>query len=99
MSNIHTVPIEADGSDDEGDIIELPETVGRVDTFYDQRPSRGVNFEMTVVGRGDLQEYILLNTGGLNPSVEDGAQILANDVQKSELWYAVPLSQYGGDSE
>ena len=98
MSDIHTVPIELDGVTDEGDIIELPETVGRVDTFYDHRPAQGVNFEMTVIGRGDLQEYVLLKAVGLDKSVEDGAQILANDVKKSELWYAVPLSNYG-DSE
>jgi len=93
MSDIHTVPIEPE----EGDIIELPETVGRVDTFYDHRPSRGVNFEMTVVGRGDLAENVLLKTE--NDAVEDGSQVLASDVKHSELWYAVPLSQYGGDSE
>ena len=95
MSDIHKVSINQ--SCEEGDIIELPETVGRVDTFYDHRPARGVNFEMTVVGRGGREEYVLLKAGGESPSVEEGAQILATDVKHSELWYAVPLSQYGGN--
>lgn len=97
MSDIYKVPIKPDGIHEEGDIIELPENVGRVDTFYDHRPARGVNFEMAAVGRGECAEYVLLKAVGEKPSVEEGAQILATDVKHSEVWYAVPLSQYGGN--
>ena len=96
MSDFHMVAVEPDGIHDVGDVIELPETVGRVDTWHDTRPARGTNFEMTVVGRGDLQEHVLLSTGGENPTVEDGAQVLATDVETATLWYCLPRSAWRG---
>ncbi|MHC3380226.1 hypothetical protein [Haloarcula sp. H-GB5] len=93
MNEVHKVSIPQE----EGKIIELPKTVGRVDTFYDHRPVNGVNFEMTVVGRGDCEKHVLRKASGENVSVEECAQILATDVNTAELWYAVPLSQYGGN--
>lgn len=98
MSDIHMVGVEPDGIHGEGDVISLPETVGRVDAWHDTRPARGTNFEMTVVGRGDLKEYVLLSTGGTNPTVEDGAQILATDVETATLWYCLPRSAWGGSA-
>ncbi|MFC3477656.1 hypothetical protein [Halobacterium litoreum] len=94
MSEIQAVPIE---NPEEGDTVELPKTVGRVDAWHDYRGSAGgTRFEMTVVGSGELAEYVLLSTGIGESEIEDGAQVLATDVEHAAVWYAVPLSAYGG---
>lgn len=99
MTDINMTTIRPSSINEEGDIIDLPENIGRVDTFHDNSPSGGVNFEMAVVGNGETEEHVLLKAVGEDPNVEDGAQILAADVERMELWYAIPLAAYGGGSE
>ncbi|MFC7026826.1 hypothetical protein ACFQJ5_03265 [Halomicroarcula sp. GCM10025324] len=95
MSEIRAVPIEMP---EEGDVVELPETVGRVDSWHDYRgAASGTRFEMTVVGSGELAEYVLLSTSIGASEIEDGAQVLAADVEHAAVWYAVPRSAYGGN--
>lgn len=96
MTEVHTVAVEPDGIDSPGDVIDLPEDVGRVDTYHDTRPANGTNFEMVVVGTGDLQEHVLLKGNGVKRSaIEEGAQVLAVDVETYTLWYALPKSAWG----
>lgn len=96
MTEVHTVAVEPDGIHSPGDVISLPEDVGRVDTYHDTQPANGTNFEMVVVGTGDLKEYVLLTGNGVKRSaVEEGAQVLAVDVETYTLWYALPMSAWG----
>lgn len=80
---------------EEGDVVELPETVGRVDTYNDSAPASGERFTIAVVGRGVPEEHVLLSTPLESGEIEDGAQVLAAYVSSNELWYAVPKTAYG----
>lgn len=80
---------------EEGETVELPETVGRVDTFNDSGPASGERFVIAVVGRGDTEEHVLLSTPLESGEIEDGAQVLATYVSANKIWYAVPLEVYG----
>lgn len=81
---------------EEGDVVNLPETVGRVNIFNDSGPASGERFVIAVVGRGDTEEHVLLSTPLESGDIEEGAQILATYVSANKLWYAVPLDAYGG---
>lgn len=95
MSEIHVVPIE--GPED-GNVVCLPKTVGRVDAWHDYRGAAGgTQFEMTVVGSGELREYVLLSTSLGTSEIEEGVQVLATDVERAAVWYGVPRSVYGGN--
>jgi len=96
MTEVHTVAVEPDGIHSPGDVLDLPEDVGRVDTYHDTQPANGTNFEFVVVGTGDLQEHVLLTGNGVKRSaVEEGAQVLCYDVEEYTLWYALPKSAWG----
>jgi hypothetical protein len=96
MKEISTIKIEPGSRHDVGDLIDLPETVGRADAYHNPAPARGTKFEITVVGSGEVQEYVLLNADADGSiTIEEGAQVLATDVQKNTLWYALPRTAWG----
>ena len=93
MSTVHTVSF----SPSVGEMVELPETVGRVDVArYGGGQYGNGTLKIAVTGRGDMAEYVTLKVHGDSADIEDGSQILGVDVATDELWYAVPVSAYGG---
>lgn len=82
-----------------GDKVELPAEVGRIDVDRIGSPEIGYGtLEVGVVGSGDLEEYVVLETHADSAEIEGGAQVLAVDVAKDRLLYAVPTDVYGGDA-
>jgi hypothetical protein len=80
-----------------GKVVELPAKIGRIDTYNDSSPARGVQFTIAVVGSGETEEYVLLNTPLESGEIEDGSQILAAYIGADKLWYAIPRAAYGGE--
>ena len=79
-----------------GEVVELPEEVGRVDVgrFGGGAHGDGV-LRIAVTGSSDnLSEYVVLKVHGDSADLEEGSQVLGVDLSQEELWYAVPRSAY-----
>ena len=74
----------------EGETVELPKKVGRVDTRNDSSPASGERFSIAVVGRGETEEHVLLSAPLESGEIQDNAQILATYLSGGKVWYAVP---------
>lgn len=93
MTAVHKVVFTPEA----GDIVELPTEVGRIDVDCVGSPELGYGtLTIGVVGSGDLEEYVVLKTHADSAEIEGGAQVLGVDVARDVLWYAVPISAYGG---
>lgn len=84
-------------SPEAGEIIELPETVGRIDYDRVGSPTYGYGtLKIGVVGYGDMVEHVVLKVNADSADIKEGSQILCTDVATGKIWYAVPVSAYGG---
>ncbi|QCP91434.1 hypothetical protein [Haloarcula marismortui] len=80
-----------------GTTIELPSEIGRKDCGHYGGGQRGDGtFKISVVGRGKKSEYVVLSNDVGHTEVEGDSEILGTDVADETLWYAVPISAYGG---
>lgn len=78
-----------------GKTVELPENIGRKDAFrYGGGKAGRGSFEVSVVGRGELGEYVILEASEGASTVPEGAVVLATDVATSTIYYAVPKEVY-----
>ena len=95
MSTVRTVTV----SPEAGDVVEIPEMVGRVNIDRVGSPEIGLGrLKIGIAGQGDMIEHVLLKSQADWAEVEDGSQVLGVDVAKGHLWYAVPASAYGGEA-
>lgn len=92
MSEVSTVTFRPT----EGQTVELPETIGRVDIDRVGNPKMGYGtLRIAVTGQGgDMEEYAVLKHHGDSADLEGDAQILGFDLAEEELWYAVPATAY-----
>ncbi|KAA9401795.1 hypothetical protein Har1130_03205 [Haloarcula sp. CBA1130] len=80
-----------------GSTVELPSEFGRKDCGHFGGGQQGDGtFKISVVGRGEKSEYVVLSTDVGRTEVADRAEILGTDVADEKLYYAVPRSAYGG---
>jgi hypothetical protein len=83
-----------------GETVELPENVGRIDVDRIGSPKLGYGrIKIGVLGHGDLEKYVVLETHADKADIEEGAQVLAVDVAKDRLIYAVSIEAFGGDAD
>lgn len=89
---------------DEGDVIPLPESVGRSTVRLAPGGVEGQTVLAAAVGQGDTSDYVVRTTRESEPDLPDGSVVLGvqegrNQYQDAALWYAVPLSRFrlGGD--
>lgn len=95
MTELHTVVFRPEI----GETVELPENVGRIDVDRVGSPEIGfATLKIGVVGEGDLEEYVVLESHADSTEVESGSQILAVDVARDRLLYALSASAYGGEA-
>lgn len=92
MSEVHTVTFKPT----EGQTVELPEAIGRIDIDRVGSPKMGYGaLKIAVTGQGDdMKEFVLLKHHGDSADLEGDAQILGTDLATGDLWYAVPIAVY-----
>lgn len=85
-----------------GDVVELPENVGRVNVDRTGSPKIGYGeFHIGVVGQGDMKAYVLAKTRADEAEMEDGSLVLGIDGATGATWFAIPHSAYsdGGETD
>lgn len=97
MTDLHNVVF----SPEVGDVVDIPEEVGRTDMDRVGSPEIGYGaLRIGVIGRGDLVPHVVVKSDSDCADVTDGSQILGCDVASGALYYAIPKSAYnGGDGE
>lgn len=84
---------------DVGSIVKLPMEIGRKDLYrFGGGGGSNGHIKCTVIGEGQMEEYVLLQMNDNKEEIPSGAEILGADVYLDRVWYAVPFSQYGGGS-
>jgi hypothetical protein len=83
-----------------GKEVELPSKIGRKDIgrYGGGRAGTG-RLKIVVVGRGELEDYVVLEADEGDATIPEGAEILGTDVATGTVYYAVPRAAYGGGSE
>lgn len=96
MSEVHNVVI----TPETGDIIDLPEDVGRTDIERVGSPELGHGtLKVGIVGQGNLIPHVVVKSDADITDVTEGSQILGTDVATGGLLYAIPHSAYNGGPE
>jgi len=96
MPEIHTERFQPES----GKSVELPSKIGRKDIGrYGGGAAGNGTLQVAVVGRGELNDYVVLEAAEGDTTIPEGAEILGTDVASGTTYYAVPRSAYGGGSE
>ena len=80
---------------DDGSVYELPTEIHR--KAVERVGSNNGNLKATVVGTGELTEYVTLSVDGGRQEVPEGAEILGVDALTVDTYYLLPTDAYGGD--